>query len=367
MINFLDLQKINAQYQKELKEASNRVIDSGWYIMGKELETFESNYADFCDVKFAIGVANGLDALRLIFRGYIELGLMSKGDEVIVPANTYVASVLSITDNGLIPVFVEPNLQTYNLDSNKIEAVITNKTKAILTVHLYGQNSIDERMLEICSGYDLKLIEDSAQSHGAKWNDKTSGGIGDAAGHSFYPGKNLGALGDAGVVTTNNQLLARTIMALRNYGSKKKYENIYEGMNSRMDEIQAAFLNVKLKHIQKDIESRRKIANYYLENIKNSEIILPKVKKKEEHVWHLFVIRTLNRDALQKYLLKNGIQTIIHYPIPPHKQHAYKKFNHLNFTISEKIHDEVISLPISPVLNEKEISNVVSVLNSFNS
>ncbi len=366
MIKFLDLQKINAQYKKELKAASNRVIDSGWYLMGKELETFEKNYANFCNVNFAIGVANGLDALRLIFRGYIELGIMNKGDEVILPANTYIASVLSITDNDLIPVFVEPNLEIYNLDSNKIEAAITKKTKAILTVHLYGQNSIDERMLEICSKNNLKLIEDSAQSHGAKREDKISGGIGDAAGHSFYPGKNLGALGDAGAVTTNDQLLAKTISALRNYGSEKKYENIYKGLNSRLDEIQAAFLNVKLKYIQKDIEGRRKIAHYYLENIKNSEIFLPKVSKREGHVWHLFVIRTSNRYRLQKYLSKKGVQTIIHYPIPPHKQKAYKIFNHLDFPITEQIHNEVLSLPLSAVMNQKEISNVVSSLNSFN-
>jgi dTDP-4-amino-4,6-dideoxygalactose transaminase len=268
MIKFLDLQKINAQYEQELKTAANRVIDSGWYLMGKELETFEQSYAAFCKTKYALGVANGLDALRLIFKAYLELGIMQKGDEVIVPANTYIASVLAISDNSLIPVFVEPNLETYNLDSNKIEAAITNKTKAILTVHLYGQNSIDDQMLEICSKHDLKLIEDGAQSHGAKWNDKISGGIGDAAGHSFYPGKNLGALGDAGAVTTNDKDLARIISALRNYGSEKKYENIYKGLNSRLDEIQAAFLSVKLKHIQKDIEARRKVANYYLENIK---------------------------------------------------------------------------------------------------
>lgn len=366
MIKFLDLKIVNSQYEVELKEAAARVIDSGWYLMGTELETFEKTYADFCNVRFALGVANGLDALRLIFRGYIELGIMTKGDEVIVPANTYIASVLAITDNGLIPVFVEPNLETYNLDSNRIMSAITVKTRAILTVHLYGQNSVDNRMLEICSSHNLKLIEDGAQSHGAKWNNKISGGIGDAAGHSFYPGKNLGALGDAGAVTTNDKDLARTISALRNYGSEKKYENIYQGINSRLDEIQAAFLNVKLKYIQKDIEGRRKIANYYIENIKNSEIILPKVSNQEEHVWHLFVLRTSNRDRLQKYLIKKGVQTIIHYPIPPHKQEAYKIYNHLNFPITEQIHNEVLSLPFSAVMNKKDISNVVSSLNSFN-
>jgi dTDP-4-amino-4,6-dideoxygalactose transaminase len=365
MIKFLDLQKINAQYEQELKIAANRVIDSGWYLMGKELETFEQSYATLCNVEFALGVANGLDALRLIFKGYIELGIMTKGDEVIVPANTYIASVLAITDNDLIPVFVEPSLETYNLDSNKIEAAITSKTKAILTVHLYGQNSIDDQMLEICSRNDLKLIEDGAQSHGAKWNNKISGGIGDAAGHSFYPGKNVGALGDAGAVTTNDKDLARTISALRNYGSEKKYENIYKGLNSRLDEIQAAFLNVKLKYIQDDICNRRKVANYYLNNIKNDNIILPTVIEEEGHVWHLFVIRTENRNRLQEYLLDNGIQTLIHYPIPIHKQQAYVEFHNLSLPITEKIHNEVLSLPLSSVMIKKDIDRVIKILNEY--
>ena len=365
MIKFLDLQKINTQYKQELTIAANRVIDSGWYLMGKELETFERSYADFCNVKFALGVANGLDALRLIFRGYIEMGVMCKGDEVIVPANTYIASVLAITDNDLIPVFVEPNLETYNLDSNKIEAAITYKTKAILTVHLYGQNSVDDQMLEICSSHNLKLIEDSAQSHGAKWNNKISGGIGDAAGHSFYPGKNLGALGDAGAVTTNDKDLARTISALRNYGSEKKYENIYKGLNSRLDEIQAAFLNVKLKYIQDDIENRRKVANFYLTNINNKNIILPTVLNEEGHVWHLFVIRTENRNRLQEYLKKNDVQTLIHYPIPIHKQQAYRAFNNLSLPITEKIHNETISLPLSAVMSKKDIDSIIKILNKY--
>lgn len=365
MIKFLDLQKINAQYEQELKIAANRVIDSGWYLMGKEIETFEQSYATFCNVKFALGVANGLDALRLIFKGYIELGMMTKGDEVIVPANTYIASVLAITDNDLIPVFVEPNLETYNLDSNKIEAAITDKTKAILTVHLYGQNSIDDQMLQICSKHNLKLIEDGAQSHGAKWDDKISGGIGDAAGHSFYPGKNLGALGDAGAVTTNDKDLARIISASRNYGSEKKYENIYKGLNSRLDEIQAAFLNVKLKYIQDDIDNRRKVASYYLSNINNKKIILPTVIEEEGHVWHLFVIRTKNRDSLKDYLINKGIQTIIHYPIPPHKQVAYSEFNGLEFPITESVHAEVLSLPIYNGLDLNDIKFIVKSLNKY--
>ncbi len=365
MIKFLDIQKINAQYEKELKQAANKVIDSGWYLMGKELETFEKNYALFCGTKYALGVANGLDALRLIFKAYLELGIMQKGDEVIVPANTYIASVLAISDNGLIPVFVEPNIHTYNLDSTIIEAALTTKTKAILTVHLYGQNSIDEEMLSICNKHNLKLVEDSAQSHGAIWKGKVMGSIGDAAGHSFYPGKNLGALGDAGAVTTNDEKLSKTIEALRNYGSHKKYENIYQGLNSRLDEIQAAFLNIKLKYIKNDIKARRRVADYYLENIKNPAIILPKVLNEEGHVWHLFVIRNNDRENLQNYMTQNGIQTLIHYPIPPHKQEAYIDFNTMAFPITEQIHEEILSLPISGVMKKQDIIRVVQVINNF--
>lgn len=365
MIKFLDLQKINAQYEQELKAVANRVIDSGWYLMGKELEDFERNYATFCNVKFAIGVANGLDALRLIFKGYLEMGIMNKGDEVIVPANTYIASALSITDNNLIPVFVEPNIETYNLDSNKIEALITDKTKAILTVHLYGRNSIDDQMLETSSRYNLKLIEDCAQSHGAKWKNKISGGIGDAAGHSFYPGKNLGALGDAGAVTTNDKDLAKTIEILRNYGSEKKYENIYKGLNSRLDEMQAAFLNVKLKYIESEITKRRLIAELYIRNIKNNKITLPNITDFQGHVWHLFVVRTNNRENLQKYLLENGIETLIHYPIPIHQQKAFKEYSHLHLPITDKIHREALSIPLNPLLSDEDVSKIVEKLNLY--
>ena len=365
MIKFLDLQKINAQYTQELKDAANRVIDSGWYLMGKELESFEQNYASFCGVEYCLGVANGLDALRLIFKAYIELGVMQKGDEVIVPANTYIASVLAISDNDLTPVFVEPNNETYNLDSALIEKAITSKTRAVLTVHLYGQISINQQILDLSSKYQLKLVEDAAQSHGAQWNGETSGGIGDAAGHSFYPGKNLGALGDAGAVTTNDKELANVISALRNYGSHVKYENQYKGLNSRLDEIQAAFINIKLKYIQKDIEVRRKLANYYLENIKNSNIVLPEVLEHNGHVWHLFIIRTKNREKLQTYLAENGIQSLIHYPIPPYKQLAYKEWCNLSFPITEKIHKEVLSLPISPVLDNYEKKSIISILNNY--
>lgn len=365
MIKFLDLQRLNAQYEQELKEAAIRVINSGWYLMGKELETFENKYAAFCGTKHCLGVANGLDALRLIFKAYIEMGVMKKGDEVIVPSNTYIASVLAISDNDLIPVFVEPNIDTYNLDSTLLEQAITKKTKAILTVHLYGQLSVDEQMLTFCKKYNLKLIEDAAQSHGASWKDKKSGAIGDAAGHSFYPGKNLGALGDAGAVTTNDKELTEVIYALRNYGSHVRYENKYQGLNSRLDEIQAAFLSVKLNYIEQDIAARRSVANYYLENIKNPKIILPKFFNKEQHVWHLFVVRISNRDKFQQYLTANGIQTLIHYPIPAHKQEAYAMFNDLSFTMTEKIHQEVLSIPLSSVITCEEQEAIVRVLNKY--
>lgn len=366
MIKFLDLQKINAKYEQELKNAASRVIDSGQYLLGNELNQFEKNYAAFCDTKYAIGVANGLDALKLIFRAYIELGKMQKGDEVIVPANTYIATILALSDNDLVPIFVEPNIETYNIDTSKIEKAITSKTKAILTVHLYGKNSINTTMLEICKKYNLKLVEDAAQSHGAKWKGKVTGGIGDAAGHSFYPSKNLGALGDAGAVTTNNEELSNTIKALRNYGSLKKYENIYQGVNSRMDEIQAAFLNIKLKYIYNDIEARKQIADFYLNNIKNPSIKLPIVLNEEGHVWHLFVIRTTKRNKLQKFLNENKFETLVHYPIPTHRQQAYKEMNHLSFPITEKIQNECLSLPINGIIPLKEVKKIVKHLNNYN-
>lgn len=365
MIKFLDLQKINAQYESELKEAANRVIDSGWYLLGKELKQFENKYAEFCGTKYAIGVANGLDALRLILRAYIELGVMNKGDEVIVPSNTYIASILAVSNEDLVPVFVEPNEMTYNLDSSRIEAAISDKTKGILTVHLYGQNSIDQQMLDLCKKYDLKLLEDCAQSHGAVWNGKLSGNLGDAAGHSFYPGKNLGALGDAGAVTTNDYDLYKTVLALRNYGSHKKYENIYLGLNSRLDEIQAALLSVKLKYLLQETQRRREVAAIYLQYITNEKLVLPTVLSEEGHVWHLFTVRVKDRTNFANYLLENGIQTIIHYPIPPHKQHAYKEMNDMNFAISEQIHKEIISLPLSPVMTDESVMKVCQVINAY--
>ena len=364
MIPFLDLKSINAQYKAELIEACTKVIDSGWYIQGNECTEFEKEFALYCGTKYTIGVANGLDALILILRAYKEMGIINDGDEVIVPSNTYIASILAISQNNLIPVLVEPDINTYLIDPLKIEEKITSKTKAILPVHLYGQTCQMDEINKIAKKYNLKVIEDSAQSHGAYFGNKRSGNLGDASGFSFYPGKNLGALGDGGAVTTNDEALANTIKALGNYGSHKKYENLYKGINSRLDEIQAAMLRVKLKYLDEEINKRRKIANYYLENIKNDNIILPTITT--DSVWHLFVIRTIKREKLQKYLLDKGIQTLIHYPLPPHKQEAYKEWNDENYPISEQIHNEVISLPISGVQSLEETKKIVKVINDFN-
>jgi dTDP-4-amino-4,6-dideoxygalactose transaminase len=366
VIPFLDLKGLNAEYRAELIEACTRVIDSGWYIQGKECKEFDKEFAEYCGTKYAIGVANGLDALILILRAYKELGIMKDGDEVIVPSNTYIASILAISQNNLVPVLVEPDIDTYLIDPSKIEEKITPKTKAILPVHLYGQTCGMDKINEIAKKYNLKVIEDSAQSHGAYFGDKRSGNLGDASGFSFYPGKNLGALGDGGAVTTNDEELANTIKALGNYGSHKKYENIYKGINSRLDEMQAAMLRVKLRYLDNEVEKRREIANYYLENIKNDNIILPIVRANNNHVWHLFVIRTNKRETLQKYLVDNGIQTLIHYPIPPHKQNAYKEWNNEVYSISEQIHDEVMSLPISGVQSFEDTMKIVQVINDFN-
>lgn len=365
MIPFLDLKGLNAQYRAELVEACTRVIDSGWYIQGSECKEFEKEFASYCGTKYAIGVANGLDALILILRAYKELGIMNDGDEVIVPSNTYIASILAISQNNLVPVLVEPRLDTYLIDPSKIEEKITSKTKAILPVHLYGQTCEMDAINEIAKKYNLKVIEDSAQSHGAYFKDKRSGNLGDASGFSFYPGKNLGALGDGGAVTTNDEELANTIKALGNYGSHKKYENLYKGINSRLDEMQAAMLRVKLKYLDEESNKRREIANYYLENIKNDNLILPEVRAEDNHVWHLFVIRTSKRDELQKYLLDNGIQTLIHYPIPPHKQNAYQEWKNESYPISEQIHDEILSLPISGIQNLEDSKNIIEVCNDF--
>lgn len=363
MIPFLDLKCLNAQYRSELIEACTKVIDSGWYVQGNGCNEFEKEFAEYCGTKYAIGVANGLDALILILRAYKELGIMKDGDEVIVPSNTYIASILAISQNNLVPVLVEPDINTYLINPDKIEEKITSKTKAILPVHLYGQTCEMDKINEIAKKNNLKVIEDSAQSHGAYFKDKRSGNLGDASGFSFYPGKNLGALGDGGAVTTNDEELANTIKALANYGSHKKYENLYKGINSRLDEMQASILRVKLRYLDIESTKRREIANYYLENIKNENIILPILRAEDNHVWHLFVIRTNKRDELQKYLAENGIQTLIHYPIPPHKQNAYKEWNNESYPISEQIHDEVLSLPISSILRLKDVEKIIKIIN----
>jgi dTDP-4-amino-4,6-dideoxygalactose transaminase len=369
MINFLDLKKINKSYNNELKEAIERVVDSGWYLMGEELKHFELKYASFIGSNNAIGVGNGLDALRLIFKAYIELGVMSPGDEVIVPANTYIATILAISDNGLIPKLVEPSLLTYNLDENLLESFISSRTKAILIVHLYGRICWNESIKLLAEKYNLKIVEDNAQAVGASINGLKSGNLGDAAGHSFYPGKNMGALGDAGAVTTNDDQLAKTVRALSNYGSSKKYVNTYKGLNSRMDEIQAAVLSVKLNKIDGENSIRRNIANRYINEIDNSFLFLPNnPNESESHVWHLFVLRTNSeneRDKLVSHFSQNNIQTLIHYPIPPHKQMAYKEYNNLYFPITELIHKTVLSLPISPVMEEDEINKVIECTSSY--
>ncbi|CAL2078983.1 dTDP-3-amino-3, 6-dideoxy-alpha-D-galactopyranose transaminase [Tenacibaculum sp. 190524A02b] len=364
MIPFLDLKKINQQYKEELKEACSRVIDKGWYIHGEECKSFEEEFANYCGVKHAIGVANGLDALILILNAYIELGVLKEGDEIIVPANTFIASVLAISKNKLKPVFVEPS-EDYLIEADKIKKHITIRTKAIMVVHLYGQVCEMDEINLLAKEYGLKIIEDAAQSHGAIYKDKKCGSLSDACGFSFYPGKNLGALGDGGMVTTNNSILAKTIRTLANYGQLEKYKNEFKGVNSRLDEIQAAMLRIKLKYLNKEIEKRRKIANYYLLNITNQNIVLPVLKSQENHVWHLFVIRTAKRDELAEYLKMNGVQTLIHYPIPPHLQKAYIEFKDSSFPITEGIHKEVLSLPISPVLSIDEVSEVVKLINEW--
>lgn len=370
MIPFLDLKAINQQYREQLIEACTRVIDSGWYIGGKELEQFELNFAQFCGAKYAIGVANGLDALILTLRAWKELGKLQDGDEVIVPSNTYIASILAISANNLTPILVEPDSATFNLDPKKIEAVITDKTRVILPVHLYGQLAAMPQIMEIAQKNNLLVLEDSAQSHGAEINGIKAGNWGDAAGFSFYPGKNLGALGDAGAITTNDFELANMLKALRNYGSHEKYKNLVKGVNSRLDEIQAAMLDIKLKFLNQDIIHRRKIAQHYLEGINNPLIHLPKVEgdiiNNKQNVWHLFVIRTQYRQNLQQYLIEHGVQTLIHYPIPPHKQQAYYEWENQKYPISEIMHEEVLSLPIGPTLTFEDVQKIIHLCNEFN-
>ncbi len=365
-VPFLDLKQINLKDYTEISQAIDQVVNSGWYIHGSYCKQFEKNFANYCETKYCIGVANGLDALILILRAYKELGIMHDADEVIVPANTYIASILAISANNMTPVLVEPDINNYLIDVNKIEAAITPRTKAIMVVHLYGQITPMEKVWELAKKHNLKVIEDSAQSHGAYYQNKRSGNLSDASGFSFYPGKNLGAIGDGGAVTTNDEQLAYTIRALANYGSEVKYKNMYKGINSRLDELQAAILDVKLAKLDEDTEKRRAIAKIYREQITNPKIVLPQVALGEKsHVWHLFVVRTDDRNQLQKYLADNGIGTVIHYPIPPHKQEAYKEWSNLSYPISEQIHREVISLPISPVQTIEQTLYIIEKTNQY--
>ncbi|WP_433765940.1 DegT/DnrJ/EryC1/StrS family aminotransferase [Flavobacterium ginsenosidimutans] len=366
MISFLDLKKINKPYEAAFQQKLKSVLENGWYILGKELETFEKAFAEYCQSKYCIGVGNGFDALVLIFKGYIQLGKLKKGDEVIVPANTYIASILAILQADLIPVLVEPKLETYNIDPDLIQEKITSKTKAILAVHLYGQLAEMQKINEIVEKHNLIVVEDAAQSHGAISNQQLRiNNLSSASAYSFYPGKNLGCLGDGGAITTNDSQLAKVLFSLRNYGSEKKYHNEYVGVNSRLDELQAGFLNLKLPNLDTDNEKRRAIAKRYLAEIKNDKIVLPFWDFSTNHVFHLFVIRTKNREDLQEYLTQNNIQTVIHYPISPHQQKAFLEWNNLSFPLTEKIHKEVLSLPISPVLTQSEVDFIIKILNQY--
>lgn len=371
-IPFLDLKSINKQYRKEIIESIADVIDTGWYIQGQQVDNFEKEFANFCGAKFCVGVGNGLDALTLVLRAWKLMGKITDGDEVIVPANTYIASILAITETNLVPVLIEPNYDTYNIDAEKIESAISSKTKVILPVHLYGRLCDIENIKKIAKENNLLVLEDSAQSHGAEINNVRSGAWGDASAFSFYPGKNLGAMGDAGAVTTSDFELASVIKAIGNYGSEKKYHNLYEGVNSRLDEIQACILRVKLKGLQQEIAWRRMVANIYLQNINNELIKLPlqkhvKAENFLSHVWHLFVVRTKLRDLFQKYLIENGVETVIHYPIPPHKQKAYQayEFHNQSFLLTQNMSEQVLSLPISSAISVEQALYIAEIINKY--
>lgn len=364
MIKFLDLEKINNRFRDEIDISIKDILDKGWYLEGEYNKKFTKNFAAYCNTKYCTGVANGLDALNLIIKAY---GFNSN-DEIIVPANTYIATILAITQNGCKPVLVEPDINTYNINPDLIEEKITKNTKAIIVVHLYGQLCKMEKIQRLADKYNLKIIEDSAQAHGAIYNgnnNKKAGSLGNVSGFSFYPGKNLGCFGDGGAVTTDNFELYQKIKAIANYGSDRKYHHIYKGTNSRLDEIQAAVLDIKLKYLDFDNSRRREISKYYRENIKNEKIILPKVDNELSHVWHVFAIRTQKRDEFQNYLKQNNIETIIHYPTPPHKQGAYKEWENLSYPVTELIHDTIISVPMSPVLSDSEVEKVVEVINEY--
>lgn len=365
MVKLLDLQAITALHGDEIKAAVNRVIDSGWFLQGNENHQFEADYARYIGTEHCVAVANGLDALKLILRGYKEIGAMQDGDEIIVPANTYIATILAITDNNLVPVLVEPTLEHLEIDIDRIEEAITPRTKGVMIVHLYGRIAYNDKLGEICKKHNLKLMEDCAQSHGCTWKSVKTGALGDAAAHSFYPGKNLGALGDAGAVTTNDAELAEVIRALANYGSQKKYVFKYVGMNSRMSESDAAALVVKLKYLDEDNKKRQQLADYYYTHINNPIITLPRRIADENNVYHQFPIFCERRDDLQAYLKENGIQTLIHYPIPPHKQECYKEWNDRSYPITERIHQQELSIPMNQVISKEEAEEVVRILNSF--
>lgn len=369
-IAFLDLKEINQQYRQALIDAATRVIDSGFYVLGQEVKAFEREFSNYCGSDYCVGVANGLDALILTLRGWKELGKLREGDEVIVPANTFIGTVLAITENRLKPVLVEPDVHSYNLCPHGVRKAITPKTKVIMAVHLYGQLAPMKAIMDLADEHDLLVLEDSAQAHGAKANGRRAGNLGHASGFSFYPGKNLGALGDAGAMTTNDAALAQVVRALRNYGSQKKYENLYQGLNSRLDEMQAALLRVKLKYLDQEIKRRQQIASMYMVGIQNKKIVLPLARDtspiaRDDCVWHLFVIRTTEREKFQSYLAEQCIQTLIHYPIPVHRQRAYDAWSSRCYPISEAIHGEVISLPISPVMTDDQVQVVINAINGF--
>lgn len=366
MIQFLDLHKINKRFEADFQKKFQAFLDSGYYILSEEVATFESNFANYCGTRYCVGVGNGLDALILIFKAYIELGILKKGDEVIVPANTYIASILAVLHADLKPVFVEPDIETYNISPLEIEKHISSNTKAILAVHLYGQLANMKAINTIAKQNNLLVIEDAAQAHGAQnENGLRAGNLANAAGFSFYPGKNLGALGDGGAITTNNLQLAEMLFKLRNYGSAKKYVNDVKGYNSRLDALQAAFLNCKLPLLDADNEARRKVAKRYLLEIKNKKIVLPFYDGSKNHVFHLFVVLVENRDHFISYLKNRKIATLIHYPIAPHKQQALEEYSDLKLPITEKIHKNIVSLPLSPVLNENEITQIITAVNNY--
>ena len=361
MIKFLDLKKLNERFEPEFEDKFNNLLKSGTYLLGNENANFLNKFAQFCGTKFAVGVGNGYDAIKLILKAYN----FCEGDEIIVPANTFIATIFAVSEVGCKPVLVEPDIDTYNINPDLIEEKITTKTKAIIAVHLYGQTAEMDKIQQLAKKHNLKVIEDSAQAHGAIYNGKRVGNLGDASAFSFYPSKNLGCLGDGGAVTTNDEELYHKIIALANYGSDKKYHHIYKGVNSRLDELQAGILDVKLKHLDIDNVKRREIAKFYLENIKNEKIILPKVHNENSHVWHIFAIRTNNRDALKAFFEERGIQTLIHYPIPPHKQGAYTEFVKISYPVTEEIHKTILSLPISPVMTKEEVKSVVEAINEY--